>query len=58
VFVAHREVVDLVYYHEKPIEKVARIVGAPLSTVKTRMFYARRRRERLLRVCGFDEFAH
>ena len=41
--VAQREVVDLVYYHEKSVTEVARIVGVPASTVKTRMFYARQR---------------
>ena len=40
---AHREIVDLVYYHEKTVEEVAEIVGVPTSTVKTRMFYARKR---------------
>src|SRR5262245_3676477 len=40
---AHRQVIDLVYYHEKSIEEVAQIVGIPASTVKTRMFYARTR---------------
>src|SRR5262249_42471036 len=37
---AHREIVDLVYYHEKTIEEVAEIIGVPANTVKTRMFYA------------------
>jgi len=40
---AQREVIDLVYYHEKSVEEVAKIVGIPANTVKTRMFYARRR---------------
>jgi RNA polymerase sigma-70 factor (ECF subfamily) len=40
---AHREIIDLVYYHERSIEDVARITGAPQNTVKTRMFYARKR---------------
>jgi RNA polymerase sigma-70 factor (ECF subfamily) len=40
---AQREVIDLVYYHEKSVGEVARIIGVPASTVKTRMFYARRR---------------
>jgi RNA polymerase sigma-70 factor, ECF subfamily len=40
---AHREVIDLVYYHEKSIDEVAEITGAPQDTVKTRMFYARKR---------------
>jgi RNA polymerase sigma-70 factor, ECF subfamily len=41
----HREVLDLVYYHEKSLDEIARIVGAPANMVKTRMFYARRRME-------------
>jgi RNA polymerase sigma-70 factor (ECF subfamily) len=40
---AHREIIDLVYYHEKSIEEVAEIIGVPQNTVKTRMFYARKR---------------
>ena len=40
---AHREIVDLVYYHEKSVEEVAEIIGVPANTVKTRMFYARKR---------------
>ena len=51
---AQREVVDLVYYHEKSVEEVARIVGAPASTVKTRMFYARQRMAELLRAAGCE----
>jgi RNA polymerase sigma-70 factor, ECF subfamily len=39
----HREVIDLVYYHGKTVAEVAEIVGTPASTVKTRMFHARRR---------------
>jgi RNA polymerase sigma-70 factor (ECF subfamily) len=49
-----REVIDLVYYHEKSVEDVARIVGAPAATVKTRMFYARRRLAELLAAAGYD----
>jgi RNA polymerase sigma-70 factor, ECF subfamily len=50
----HREVVDLVYYHEKSVEEVAGIVGIPEATVKTRMFYARRKLSELLREQGID----
>jgi len=39
----HREIIDLVYYQEKSIGEVAEILAIPLNTVKTRMFYARRR---------------
>jgi RNA polymerase sigma-70 factor (ECF subfamily) len=50
----HREVLDLVYYHEKSVDEVAQIVGAPANTVKTRMFYARKRMEKLLEAVGLD----
>jgi RNA polymerase sigma-70 factor, ECF subfamily len=49
-----REVIDLVYYHEKSVDEVAEIVGAPASTVKTRMFYARKQIENLLEAAGMD----
>ena len=48
----HREVLDLVYYHDKSVEEVAQIVGVPTNTVKTRMFYARQRMENLLAAAG------
>ena len=50
----HREVIDLVYYHEKSVEEVAEIVGIPEATVKTRMFYARRKLSELLKEQGID----
>ena len=51
---AHREVIDLVYYHEKSVGEVAEIVGIPASTVKTRMHYARSRMAILLKQAGID----
>jgi RNA polymerase sigma-70 factor (ECF subfamily) len=45
-------VLDLVYYHEKSVDEVSQIVGAPVNTVKTRMFYARKRMENLLEASG------
>jgi RNA polymerase sigma-70 factor (ECF subfamily) len=50
----HREIIDLVYYHEKSVEEVAGIVGIPEATVKTRMFYARKKLGELLREQGID----
>jgi RNA polymerase sigma-70 factor, ECF subfamily len=50
----HREVVDLVYYHEKAIQEVAAIVGIPENTVKTRVFYARKQLSELLKEAGVD----
>ena len=39
----HREIIDLVYYHEKSVEACALILNIPAATVKTRMFYARKK---------------
>jgi RNA polymerase sigma-70 factor (ECF subfamily) len=50
----HREVIDLVYYHEKSVEEVAEIVGIPEATVKTRMFYARKKLGELLKAAGVE----
>ena len=50
----HREVIDLVYYHEKSVEEVAEIVGIPEATVKTRMFYARKKLSELLKERGVE----
>jgi RNA polymerase sigma-70 factor (ECF subfamily) len=52
--VEHREIIDLVYYHEKSVDEVAGIVGIPANTVKTRMFYARKRLSELLKAAGLD----
>jgi RNA polymerase sigma-70 factor (ECF subfamily) len=54
---AHREIINLVYYHEKSVEEVSEIIGIPLSTVKTRMFYARKQLAELLKGCGVDSLA-
>jgi RNA polymerase sigma-70 factor, ECF subfamily len=50
----HREIVNLVYYQHKSIQEVAGIVGIPEGTVKTRMFYARKKLSDLLRQQGID----
>jgi RNA polymerase sigma-70 factor (ECF subfamily) len=54
---AHREIIDLVYYHEKSVEEVSDIIGVPQNTVKTRMFYARKRLADLLKEQGIDRLA-
>ena len=54
---SHREILDLVYYQEAPIEAAARIMGIPLNTVKTRLFYARKHLAALLREAGLDRDA-
>jgi RNA polymerase sigma-70 factor (ECF subfamily) len=52
---AHREIIDLVYYHEQTIDEVARVIGVPLNTVKTRMFYARKHIAALLAARGIEQ---
>jgi RNA polymerase sigma-70 factor, ECF subfamily len=39
----HRDILDLVYYHENSVEDCALILNIPVATVKTRMFYARKK---------------
>jgi RNA polymerase sigma-70 factor, ECF subfamily len=39
----HREAIDLAYYHGKSVKEIAEIVGITEATVKTRMFYARKK---------------
>jgi len=50
----HREVINLIYYQGKKIEEVAQFTGAPISTIKTRMHYARSRMAELLAEAGVD----
>ena len=45
---AHAEIIDLVYYHGKSVKEVAEIVGISDATVKTRMFYARKKLAQLM----------
>ncbi|HHK75135.1 MAG TPA: sigma-70 family RNA polymerase sigma factor [Rhizobiales bacterium] len=50
----HAEIIDLVYYHEKTISEVSEILGIPGNTVKTRMFYARKKLSVIMRGAGID----
>jgi RNA polymerase sigma-70 factor (ECF subfamily) len=52
---AHREVIDLVYYHGRSIDEVAAIIRVPPGTVKTRMFHARNRIAKLLNAFGMHQ---
>jgi RNA polymerase sigma-70 factor, ECF subfamily len=45
----HGQIISLVYYREKSVREAAEIVGVPEPTVKSRMFYARRRIAELMR---------
>jgi len=54
---AHRTVLDLIYYHEQSIAEVARIIGVPENTVKTRAYYARKCVAQMLAECGIGREA-
>jgi RNA polymerase sigma-70 factor, ECF subfamily len=54
---AHREIIDLVYYHEKSVADAAAIIGIPQATVKTRMFYARKQIATLLQNAEGEQVA-
>jgi RNA polymerase sigma-70 factor (ECF subfamily) len=54
---AHREMIDLVYYHHRSIDDIATIVGISANTVKTRMFYARKQLAKLLQAQGITTAA-
>jgi RNA polymerase sigma-70 factor, ECF subfamily len=51
---AQRELLDLIYYHEQSVADVARIIGVPENTVKTRAFHARKRVAALLAERGIE----
>lgn len=44
----HRAVIDLTYFQGYSCREIADVVGCPVATVKTRMFYARRHMKQLL----------
>jgi RNA polymerase sigma-70 factor, ECF subfamily len=46
------EVIDLVYYHGKTVGEAAEVLEIPEATVKTRMFYARKKLRELVEVGG------
>jgi len=48
----HREIVDLVYFHEKSVKEVSDLLDIPEATVKTRMFYARKKLKEMLSALG------
>jgi RNA polymerase sigma-70 factor (ECF subfamily) len=52
--VEHRTILDLVYYHDKSVAEASEVLGIPENTVKTRMFYARKRLGELMREAGLD----
>jgi RNA polymerase sigma-70 factor (ECF subfamily) len=54
---AHREIIDLVYYHEQSVAEASVIFGIPVATVKSRMFFARKYLAKMLVSAGFETAA-
>jgi RNA polymerase sigma-70 factor (ECF subfamily) len=50
----HRTVIDLAYYHGKSVTEIGEILDIPVATVKTRMFYARRKLGEALKAAGHE----
>ena len=50
----HREVIELVYYHELSLGEVSEVIGVPSATAKTRLFKARKRLGEKLQAAGVD----
>jgi len=48
----HREVIDLAFFQECSVEEIAEIAKCPPATVKTRMFYARKKLREILKPFG------
>ena len=48
----HREVLRLAYFEDLSVKEVADLLGISENTVKTRMFYARKRMAQLLDKAG------
>jgi RNA polymerase sigma-70 factor, ECF subfamily len=44
----HREIIDLVYYHQRSVQDVADVLGIPSDAVQARMIEARRELRQLL----------
>ena len=50
----HRTVIDLAYYHGQSVAEIGEVLGIPVATVKTRMFYARKKLGEALKAAGYD----
>lgn len=50
----HRAVIDLAYYHGQSVSEISEVLDIPVATVKTRMFYARKKLGEALKAAGYD----
>jgi RNA polymerase sigma-70 factor (ECF subfamily) len=50
----HRTVIDLAYYQGQSVTEIGEVLAIPVATVKTRMFYARKKLGEALKAAGHD----
>jgi RNA polymerase sigma-70 factor (ECF subfamily) len=50
----HREVLDLVFFHEMNYQEVSEVLGIPVNTVKTRVFHAKDAMRRTMAAAGVN----
>jgi RNA polymerase sigma-70 factor (ECF subfamily) len=53
----HREALSLAYFQDLSYDQIADLLGLPVNTVKTRVFYARQRLRELMPAAGRAELA-
>jgi RNA polymerase sigma-70 factor (ECF subfamily) len=51
----HRDVLDLVFFHELTYPEVSAVLDIPVNTVKTRVYHAKSKMEKILRQMGIDQ---
>ncbi len=52
---AHKEVLDFVFYHEMSYKEIADILEIPVNTVKTRVYYAKENLKQILERMGITK---
>jgi len=51
----HREILDLVFYCQMSYPEVSKTIGIPVNTVKTRVFYAKKKMGEILNAMGITK---
>ncbi len=51
----HREVLDLVFFQEFTYKEISQLIGIPVNTVKTRVFYAKEELRNTLKDMGIEK---
>lgn len=51
----HREILDLIFIHDFTYEEIAKILNIPINTVKTRIFYAKKKLKEILKDMGVNK---